>query len=264
MVERSCFVTLTYDDAHLPWDGSVSRREHQKFMYRLRETLKRKHDVDGIRFYMCGEYGADDYVEVEPGVKARLGPGRPHYHYLIFGWDFPDKYWWTSHRGHDYYRSEELENIWKKGFVTIGHVTTETAAYTARYVMKKITGDEELAHDHYCRIIPGREEPVYIEPEFCLMSLRPGIGSKWFEKYGYSDIYDSGDFVVIKGKKYKTPRYYDKLLQDLDERELMRIKKIRRAGANGRKEDCTPERLAVREEALELKAAKLKRGFENE
>ena len=258
------FVTLTFNKKHLPWDGSVSKETHQKFIRALRDRLRER--GIGIRYYMCGEYGEDEYVQYQKTDgsfgRVRVGPGRPHYHYLIFGYDFPDKYDWKEHRGHRYYRSPELEKIWTQGHSIIGHVTPETAAYTARYVLKKQTG--ELADDHYTRIIVGRDEPVPIEPEFCLMSLKPGIGQRWFEKYGRSDIYDSGDFVVINGKKYTTPKYYDRLLKDLDERELMRVKSERRNKAEVRKEHATWQRLETREELSTIRSKKLKRGYENE
>lgn len=264
------FITLTYNRENLPWDGSISKSVHQKFIRALRDRLRP--EGVSIRYYMCGEYGADEYEQYQKMDgsfgRVRIGPGRPHYHYLIFGYDFPDKYEWTTHRDHIYYRSPLLEEVWTNdqgeslGFSSVGRVTPETAAYTARYVLKKIGG--ELADDHYTRIVPGREEPVPIEPEFCLMSLKPGIGAKWFEKYGVSDIYDSGDFVVLNGKKYATPKYYDKLLEDLDERLLEETKSKRRIRAHGQQQDSTRERLDVRNELAELKSSKLKRGYEQD
>lgn len=263
MHERpGAFVTLTYDKKNLPWDGSVSKREHQLFIKRLRKEIGQK-----IRYYMCGEYGADETEQVQQPDGSfrthRLGPGRPHYHYLIFGYDFSeDRYPWTKHRDHQYYRSPTLEKVWTKGMSTIGHVTPETAAYTARYVLKKQTGDER-SDTHYSRVLPGRDELVFIEPEFSLMSLKPGIGSKWFEKYGRSDIYDSGDFVVINGKKYQTPKYYDRLFDDLDERELSMIKSDRRSKAHLQAAHQTRDRLNVREKLQTIRLSKLKRGYEN-
>lgn len=204
-----------------------------------------------VRYYMCGEYGE----------KLQ----RPHYHYLLFGYDFrEDRYEWKRHRGHQYYRSPELESVWKFGHSIIGNVTLETAAYTARYVMKKITGDRQ--YEHYVN-----EDGVMLEPEFCLMSNRPGIGAPWFKKFGVSDIYDSGDFVLINGKKFATPSYYDKLYDELDERELVPIKEARilkaRARAardevvTGRTQD---EQLRVKEECTQHALRKLKRGYEDE
>lgn len=260
MSPNNMFLTLTYDDDNLPPGRSVSRKTHQDFMKRLRKQAGRK-----LRFYMCGEYGQDEYLQVpENRTRLRLGPGRPHYHYLIFNHRFEDLELWTTHRGHDYFRSPTLEKLWPHGFSTVGNVTPETAAYTARYVLKKILGDEELRTDHYSRLIPETGEWWPIEPEFALMSLKPGIGAEWFSKYGKTDVYDSGDYVVINGRKYQTPKYYDKLLEDLDERELVNVKKNRRINAENRKADNTWERLAVREEAQELKAQRLKRGYESD
>lgn len=81
------FVTLTYDDAHLPADKSVSIDDIQKFLKRLRINLNRffSHEeiVDGkrkmipakisLRYIYCSEY--------TPTTQ------RPHYHLLI--WNVP-------------------------------------------------------------------------------------------------------------------------------------------------------------------------------
>ena len=253
------FITLTYDKEHLPWDGSISRRTHQLFIKKLRKELGDRK----IRYYMCGEYGADEYDQYQKMDGSfgwsRVGPGRPHYHYLIFGYDFSeDRYEWVKDRDHQYYRSPTLERIWDKGFSLIAPITPETAAYTAGYVFKKQTG-EERSENHYSRSVIGRDEPVSIEPEFSLMSLKPGIGSKWFDKYGRSDIYDSGDFVVINGQKFATPKFYDKLLEDLDERELTSIKNDRRLKAHSREADQTPSRLEERELLAKIRLSKRKR-----
>ena len=222
MTERTAFVTLTYDNEHLPYGGTVLKSHHQKFIRALRDRLRKRGDEEDIRYYMCGEYGADEYVTIDGKKQYRIGPGRPHYHYIIFGYEFPDREPHTEHRGHTYYRSKELEQIWTKGHSIIGNVTVETAAYTARYVMKKQTGEQ--ARDHYTRTIIETGEILEIEPEFSLMSLKPGIGATWFKKYGETEIHDASDFIVINGKKYKTPKYYDKLYEDLDERELVSMK----------------------------------------
>ena len=237
---KGSFLTLTYDERNLPEDGSLDPGDHTWFIKRLRERLWRKHRRK-IRFYMCGEYG-----------EKLL---RPHYHYLIFGYDFPDKYHFKTHRGEKYYRSEELEKLWPLGQSLIGNVTVESAGYCARYVMKKQTGDS--ARSHY-----RNENGVCIEPEFSRMSLKPGIGAEWFAKYGKQDVYDSGDFIVINGKKFSTPRYYDKLLESLDVERLLEIKSERAERAAARASDDTYERLQVREEAQKLKAKRLERSYE--
>lgn len=259
MHEENSFLTLTYAPENEPWGGTLVPDHHTKFMKKFREHFAykkinpstgrlKKYYEKKIRFYMCGEYG-DQF-------------SRPHFHYLIFGHDFhKDRYPWTMHNGHQYYRSPTLEKLWPYGHSTIGDVTWETAAYTARYVLKKQNGKK--AEAHYERPHPHNHAPITLEPEFARMSLKPGIGAQWFEKFGESDIYNSGDFVVINGKKYKTPRYYDKLFGELDELELTNIKQGRKQKAARNAADSTPARLEVREKYLDLRLQQLQRGFEN-
>lgn len=104
--KKNCFITLTFDSEHCPKDMSLDYRVFQLFMKRFR---KRVHPLS-IRFYMCGEYG-----ELF---------GRPHYHALIFGYDFPDKaYYAKSGAGEDIYISRVLSDLWPFGLATIGECT---------------------------------------------------------------------------------------------------------------------------------------------
>ena len=259
MHEENSFLTLTYSPENVPWGGSLVPAHHTLFMKKFRESFAfkklnpetnrlKKYYEKKIRYYMCGEYGENF--------------SRPHFHYLIFGHAFyDDRYAWTTHNGHQYYRSPSLEKLWPWGYSTIGDVNWETAAYTARYVLKKFTGPR--AEDHYTRNFELYNTETRLEPEFARMSLKPGIGADWFHQYGYSDIYDSGDFVVIKGKKFKTPRYYDKLLGEPDELHVHNIKQGRKDKAARNAADQTPARLDARERYLALTLQKLARGYEN-
>lgn len=193
--EHNSFITLTYNNQHLPKDKSVHKRELQLFFKRLRKHI---HPQE-VRYYACGEYG------------TKLG--RPHYHACLFGYDFPDKTILKPARlrisqnhfkaPNDFtlYTSKTLEKLWGKGFVTIGEVTFESAGYVARYIMKKWKGKKEEISKYY-----GDKAP-----EFALMSRRPGIGKEWFEKF-INDCYPK-DFTTINGKKVKPPKYYDYLLE---------------------------------------------------
>lgn len=187
MHEQNCFLTLTYSDENLPSDGSVHVEELQKFFKRLRKCFPNSK----IRYYACGEYG-DLHL-------------RPHFHAIVFGFDFPDKKpFFKTKRGDVVYRSPILEQLWDKGISSIGTVTLNSCGYVARYVVKKFKG--KGAEDHY--------KELGISPEFVVMSRRPGIGFEWFQKY-YKDVFPN-DFVVDnKGKKNAPPRYYFKLLDDL-------------------------------------------------
>ncbi len=221
--DENSFITLTYSDKHLPADRSLNLHHFQTFMKRLRKSLSCK-----IRFYHCGEYGAEF--------------GRPHYHSLIFGYGFPDKTHWKTVNGLPLYRSQHLETLWTYGYSSIGTVTFESAAYVARYIMKKITGD--IAGDHYEYIDPETGEITQRRPEYTTMSRRPGIGSAWLDKY-LSDVYPS-DEVVLRGRSMRPPKYYDTRYELLEPAEHARLKARRKREAALHVDNNTPERLNVR------------------
>lgn len=208
------------------------------------KRLRKSYPHDTIRFFHCGEYGEQ--------------LSRPHYHACLFGIDFPDQTLWTIVNGQKLYRSASLERLWRKGFSTIGTITWQSAAYVARYITKKITG--AAASTHYERICKDTGEVSKLKPEYTTMSRRPGIGSNWFTQY-HSDVYP-GDFVVIDGKKYKPPRYYDKLHELVNPEGHKAIKLQRIQHAQKHQEDQTPQRLAVREIVSLKKLEQLPRTYE--
>lgn len=136
-----------------------------------------------LRFYMAGEYG------------ERFQ--RPHFHACIFGYDFKDKIVYSERGGKTLYTSKTLTKLWGKGFATIGDLNYQTAAYTARYIMKKVTGQQ--ANEHYTRLDEETGELIKRKPEFNKMSLKPGIGLNWLKKYE-TDVYPHG-LIVSRGKE---------------------------------------------------------------
>lgn len=129
----NCFITLTYNDANLPSDKSLHYRDFQLFMKKLRKQYPDKK----IRFYMCGEYGENF--------------GRPHFHACLFNFNFDDLTLWKTQNKQKLYRSKKLEKLWPLGHSSVGTVTFESAAYVARYIMKKVTGDAAEDHYTFCR-----------------------------------------------------------------------------------------------------------------
>jgi len=240
MHEQNSFITLTYDNAHLPSDRSLHYRDFQLFIKRLRKRFTGRR----IRFYMAGEYG------------EKLG--RPHWHACIFGLSFDDKKLWRrSPSGANLYRSQDLELLWPFGHSSIGDVTFESAAYVARYIMKKVTGKN--AEEHYTEIDPESGEITKRKPEFTKMSLKPGIGYEWYKKYT-SDVYPH-DYVVVRGKKVKPPKYYDKNYKIENPFEFDELLYFREKSAKLNYEDNTPERLLVKEQVTQAKLQKLKRNL---
>jgi hypothetical protein len=245
LYENNCFITLTFNPESLAARDvpeSLDVRDFQLFMKRLRKKFG-----SGIRFFHCGEYGENK--------------GRPHYHACLFNFDFPDKELWRVANGNRLYISESLSELWPYGFSTIGDVTFESAAYVARYIMKKVTGDQ--ADDHYTLgHDPDTGEVIYKKPEYTTMSRRPGIGKKWFDQFK-DDVYPS-DFITVNGKKCKPPKFYDRIMESTRPFEFDDIKEKRLIKLSARQADLTPDRLAVREKVQELKLEKLVRNHDKE
>ena len=253
MHDASCFFTLTYDDENVPADYSVKLSDWQKFIRRTRKRIGLK----GLRFAGGGEYG-------ELGL-------RPHYHGLFFNYDFPDKRYLQKRNGNVVYSSELLRELWPYGSSELGEVTHASAAYVARYSLKKVTG--KRADDHYWRVSPVDGEAHRVSPEFFTMSRRPGIGTAWFEKFGKdafsSSVVVSSPFpnrvgrvasvsegVIADGRKARPPRFYlDKLSEA--EREAVKRQRKRASLRPEARANSTPDRLAVREEIHEDRMKRL-------
>ena len=247
--EKNCFITLTYEDPP-PWNSLV-HSDFQKFMKRLRKRFKGdKELVDDrtgksshpIRFYMAGEYGS-----------AR---GRPHYHACIFNFAFEDlKFLRRTNSGSDLYRSAQLESLWPYGFSSVGDVTFESAAYVARYVMKKQNQDIDV----HAPVDLETGEVIQRLPEYNRMSLKPGIGANFLDKYK-TDVFPN-DYVVVNGHKAKPPRYYFKRLEQQDPDLYEQVEYSRAMKGLESCEENTVERLGARQKVLQAKLKQLQRNL---
>lgn len=206
--DSAFFCTFTYDNDHVPTSFypdpetgeaipslTLKKRDFQLLMKRIR----RRFEDDHIRFYACGEYGGQTF--------------RPHYHAILFGLHLNDLTPYKTVRLGDqyytYYNSSKLSSCWLDddgnpiGFVVVGEVTWESCAYTARYMLKKLKGKDAVFYDAH-----------HIEPEFTLMSRKPGIARNYYvQNPGLFDF----DFINIGtpkgGKKFRPPRYFEKLYE---------------------------------------------------
>lgn len=255
---NNCFLTLTYNDDNIPENGSLVKKHFQNFMKRLRKKyegidyVEIKNAITGevefkkpIRFFHCGEYGEE--------------LRRPHYHACIFNFDFDDKELWCVNNGYRLYRSESLAQLWSFGYSLIGSVTFESAAYVARYITKKLTG--EKARFHYNNIDYDTGELLPILPEYITMSRRPGIGKTFFEKYT-DDLYNK-DFITHCEKKFKPPKYYDKIFGEINPDTMQDIKEKRLERRKLKSDDFTSKRMVQKEKVLKAKCKKLERSYEN-
>lgn len=252
MNENNSFITLTFNDEHLPSDFSVQPRVFELMMKRLRERI----EPTQIRFFGCGEYGGKTF--------------RPHYHAIIFGYAFPDRrLHGYSKRGHPLFTSELLGQVWPYGFNVVGAVNWRTAAYTARYTLKKIDDNSALPDgatswdqvrnyrsSYYHRLHPVTRQLVKVEPEFLRMSRMPGIGRSWAEKY--KSDYFPHDFIVLDNKKFPVPDYYIKLLAE-DEQKFIRDHRIFEGNSMLAKMERTDARRYAKKICRDARVASLQR-----
>lgn len=224
---NNSFITLTFNDDHLPSNRSLDVNIFQLFMKRLRKYAG-KHM---IRYFHCGEYGPKY--------------GRPHYHSLLFNWDFPDRiYFKTSPAGEKIYTSKILNGLWGFGYTSVGDVTFGSAAYVARYHLKKV--GSVVSDNHYTNPRTGE----MLNPEYVTMSRGSksrgtgGLGKGWFQKYK-SDVYPL-DSRIIKGVDTKPCKFYDSLYEVSDPEIFRRVKLARMLSVN--RSDNTESRLLVKEE----------------
>lgn len=248
LYDSNCFITLTYNRENLPPGGSLVKDHFRAFMKRFRERVRYESGRTGIRAMYCGEYG-DKF-------------GRPHFHACLFNYDFEDKKFWKKSRPGrfsrapemDLYRSPFLEEMWPEGYSSVGSMTFESAAYVARYIMKKQKGPD-AAH-------------VYAKagkaPEFLEVPRGPGLGAGWIEKY-YGDVFPS-DEVILGGKRFKPPVYYMDWFEKkfpAEAAEVMRNRRIQ-GYVFRESEESQWHRVRVREKVLASKVKLLRRSLDED
>lgn len=192
--EKNCFITLTFDDEHLKDRKSVNVQDFQKFMYRLRSKLAYE-GRPKIQYFHSTEYGEKT--------------SRPHHHAILFNYYPPDAEPLKKVGNNVYYTSKELSDVWHhQGYIVVGNLTYQTAAYTAAYTFKKQR---------------GKDYPEGITPE--KMTCSQGIGVAHFLQY-YKEYCELGH-IIHDGKRFRIPRAYLKKL-DVDDEEkkdvLMKLK----------------------------------------
>jgi hypothetical protein len=230
------FLTLTYDNENLPPNGSLDKKAFPKFIRSLRQDQPKGKK---IRYYACGEYG-DNF-------------NRPHYHAILYNYRPNDLIKIPNKK--DLFTSPYLTKKWNKGFISIGNVTFQSAAYVSSYVTKKITGNKK--YSHYGMVHPetgeyskyNRTNEGYVlqyQPEFSLMSRKPGIGKEWFDKY-YPDIYRTGETGIhdSNGKLQRPPRFYDNHFKKKHIDEMAAIREKREDYFFLNEDLFTPESLAA-------------------
>lgn len=182
--ERSSFITLTYDDEHLPKNASLEKEELQKFFKRLRKRLS-EYDRK-IKYFACGEYGEQNL--------------RPHYHAIVYGLGLQkeDKeIAMQSWRHCDW----SVPRIRKKAF---GLVEKDSIRYVAQYIDKKLSGPEE--EEEFKKT--GRQNVFRL--------LSSGIGRQYCDDY--QEDLSERLCLTVNGVEYSLPRYFIKRLDIPEDR----------------------------------------------
>lgn len=272
------FLTLTYDEQHVPISYyphpetgeaqpslTLRKKDFQAFMKRLRKRI----EPQKVRYFAAGEYG--DQTQ------------RPHYHAIVFGLELGDLVpYGCNAQGQMLYTSDFLQSVWSTrkaptrhgsvtplaadpgyfydtwGRITVAPVTWQTCAYTARYTVKKLYGNDAKAYEQF-----------NIEPPFLAMSTHPGIGQQYYDDH--KDEIQEFEFISVAtetgGRKFRNPYFFEKKLQcDMSEDDFA-IRKVDRQAMmlEARKAQLAQssltygELLSVQERNLKSRIKKLKR-----
>jgi len=202
--EENCFLTLTYDNDHLPDDGGLRYRDLTLFWKRLRKHIGR------LRYYAVGEYGDKSL--------------RPHYHACLFGHAFTENRIYIRDGDKPLWTTQQLIDTWQQGHVSVGALNYGTASYTASYIHKKLNKKQQ-----YVKVDETTGELIRLEQPRAFMSRGgrdgKGIASGWIEQWKRY-TYDH-DHVVMNGTPGKPAKYYDQKLKKENEPLFNEIKKER-------------------------------------
>lgn len=181
------FLTLTYDDRHLPKDGQLCKKDLQDFWKRLRKAGYR------FRYFACGEYGETN--------------GRCHFHAICFGLHLDDlRFYKLSEREAALYMSPSLESIWGKGICVVGYADNASMSYVAGYCEKKQRDPKWNSYQ--------------VKP-FVVMSRKPAIGTLYMIEHE-SSIVSSNKVYGAFGKEHShpVPRHFIRKIGEKDEHWL--------------------------------------------
>lgn len=210
--KHNYFLTLTYDNQHLTVEDIVNKetgeittlpilkKKHlQKFLKDLRSYYDYHYNLKDIRFFACGEYGGQTL--------------RPHFHIILMNCPIADLKVFQKGKN-PLFTSNIINSIWGNGGVMIAECNWQTAAYTARYVMKKNVKEHT---DKY----------LNLQQEFVVMSRKPGIGKKYFDKHK-EDYINYGIVSASSSHVAKSITYFDKLYSNIDNDKLSKVKELRK------------------------------------
>lgn len=189
--KQGIFLTLTYNDENIPKNNSLSKKDFQNFIKRLRSEYP---DIK-FKYFGCGEYGSNTF--------------RPHYHLILFGYDFNDEYK-KNYDGHLFIH-KKLEKIWNRGHVLFNFIDVANLGYTTRYTLKKAFSYKENNYN---------PEKFGLQKEFQLCSQKLGMDYFLLNK---EKILANNGVMYFNGQKYNLPRYFLRKLVENGEAKNIKL-----------------------------------------
>ncbi len=217
---QTWYVTLTYNQAHLPPGGNLVPKDLQDFLKRLRKNTKYT-----FRYLACGEYGDDK--------------GRPHYHLIIFAdREIPFEMGYCRVRKKVTCLKSPFIDAWSKDNISFGFADVipilsdqdgaRIYGYVVGYVLESLTTHKQIESG--------------LEPEFLRMSRKLGYREipkivKMLKSHSVGTQYIEGvkitnDLQMIKfgGKLYPLGRYMrEKILLGLGGEKVTKLQKALRS-----------------------------------
>lgn len=243
--KNALFFTLTYNDDSVPlvvsekFNGesvvvrSVSKRDIQLFLKRIREEFRKLDHESTLRYYIVSEYGPNTY--------------RPHYHGILFNVPsyVPNKLWTLKKT------VEIIDRCWRNGFVMCDKVIPERIGYVTKYLSCSVTLPYELNRPN--------------TKPFRMMSQ--GLGRNYLEN---PDVYfwhkDGLKTYYVDGKyHYKLPRYYKRKIFNDEELKIIHDRNVQyllNKESNFQKENYE-HYLLTGYTKQEMQVDKFKRNFKN-
>lgn len=197
----SVFITLTYNNSHLP--KQIEKSHIQKFLKRLRITLDRLGvDISELKYFIASEFGTHT--------------NRLHYHGILFSLPFRifEPYVVSSsfdERGkpHPLYSSKLLEKLWQNGFISLAPCSPQTISYIIKYITK----DDSVK--------------LYSRRLGCKEFLSGDKQHVKLSRFG-KDTFKTNK-LFLKNKISCAPRFLERYMKIDNEEEYYQIKDARRA-----------------------------------
>lgn len=179
--KSASFVTLTYDDNHIPINENgfttLYRKDVQNFIKNMRRQIEYHKQNIEFKYLYCGEYGDGSHSNSRSGVSTC----RPHYHVVFIGLSPEQVRYYTK-------------KLWRFGLCDIGPLSAGGIRYLCKYMTKAIPDKDVKALRKLCNV----QNPFFYH------SI--GMAKDWIDKHLW-DIVEHDFTFNLNGKIQLFPQY---------------------------------------------------------